>query len=138
MLRRIVNFAMLAAGGTLVAWAARQFSVDPPRAAAAALLGAVGLGLNLTGLTRAELNLRPWLRLFGIGMALVTLAAVGGRWYVLTEYVLPTIPRADIELRATFATAADHLRWIAAALIYDCMSVLALPRSSTAAKDRTK
>ena len=127
MLRRVINALLIVCGGVPLVWALRSLPSDARRAAAVAALAAVGIALNVTGLTVSTLNIRPWLRVLA---CVVAAAAAGGAvllWHRISYEALPTVPEDEVVLRAKVELAGSGLLWIAAGLIYVGVSIGVLP-----------
>jgi hypothetical protein len=127
MFRRTLNALLLAAGVVALVWALRNLPGDPRRAAAVAGLAAVGIALNLTGLTRKTLDVRPWLRVLACAVAAIAAAAALLLWHRLIHEALPGVPEDQLALREKVTTAGASLLWITISLIYVGTAIALLP-----------
>jgi hypothetical protein len=126
MLRRLLNAFLLVAGAGPIGWALASRDFDVRRSVGIGFLLLVGVGLNLTGLIRRSVPLRPWLRVLGV---LVSLAVLGGVLAIrrFAGETLDSLSETNIVLREPLAKAQSGLLWLALATVYVGASVVLLP-----------
>ncbi len=138
MIRRIIHAVLLFVGIAPAAWAICVLSSDPRRAGVLAALAALGLGLNGAALAKPNLGLRGPLRVMACGVGLTVMASVMAMWHQIRTNYLPHLPASGNALGERFTLVAGNLLWIAAAVVYVLVSVLALPRPAEKTESPTR
>ena len=126
MLRRLFNAVLLIVGAGPLWGALVTVSFDVHRTTALALLIAGGVALNLTGLLKRTLPVRPWLRvLAGLVLVAVLVALLGSR--ASTQETLDTVSVRNVPVREHLAAVVRGTTWLIAACGYVLLSLLPLP-----------
>ena len=133
MSRRMLNAVLTLVGAGLSALVLTKARLDLRPTMAVSLLLVAGLCLNLTGLLRRSISLRPWLRVLAVLVALATLAGVGGV-YCSIQKSFTELPARDVQLRESLEQAIRACWWLAAGLVYAGAAVVLLPRQTRAAR----
>ena len=127
MYGRLTAIVLLAAGAGLLCWTLMALGLGPRHSGTIGLLVLVGLWLNLAGLLKYNLPMRPWLRVLAVLVCCVSLAGV---LFVRrdTQVTLATLSAEQMLIRQHLSNAIRGASWIAVAFLYLIVSLLALPK----------
>ena len=126
MLRRLLNAVLLVLGAGPLCWALATISFDVRRTTAMGLLIAGGVALNVVGVLKRSLAVRPWLRvLAGLVLVAVLVALLATR--ASTQDTLATVSPRNLPVREYLIATIRGASWLVGACAYVLVSLFLLP-----------